>query len=453
MKKRVMSILLALCLVVGLMPVTAGAVESWYEAYQRFIVDGGFLNSEQNYDVYSDNGKPTFALYDLNQDGIPEIIAFNGSESRGGAAVYAYAYLNGSVAYKGVCDEMGYFEYSYAPYSGYPGLFVTSGGGQGTWVTYIRMKNSALDLQHVVSTHYGEVIEQTSDKKLYAAYCSKQETLRLYSVSEIRSMGWDAFAAKYGFSKPAPVHTHSLKQVPAVAATCTQNGNIAYWMCSGCGKYFADASGKKETSLSAVTVKTLGHSYKNGVCARCGALAGFNDVFEKDWFAKDVKYVVDKKLMNGTGDDMFSPGGTTTRGQAVTILYRLAGSPSVSGDGFSDVKSSDWFYKAVQWASKNGIASGYGNGKFGPNDTLNREQLATMLYRYAQFKKLNTSSAGGLSQFSDSGSVSGYALDAMSWAVSKGLISGTSDGKLAPGSTATRAQLAAILHRFCENVK
>ena len=182
-------------------------------------------------------------------------------------------------------------------------------------------------------------------------------------------------------------------------------------------------------------------------------VAGFKDILTSDWFVNDVKYVSQKNLMTGTGNNLFSPSGKTSRGQAVTILYRLAGSPPVSGDGFSDVKSSDWFYKAVQWASKNGIASGYGNGKFGPNDTLNREQLATMLYRYAQFKKMNTTTAGGLSKFSDSGSVSGYALDAMSWAVSKGLISGTSDGKLTPGATATRAQLAAILHRFGTNVK
>lgn len=183
------------------------------------------------------------------------------------------------------------------------------------------------------------------------------------------------------------------------------------------------------------------------------SVRGFLDAQLSDWFANDVQYVVDKELMKGISGYYFSPNGTTTRGQAVTILYRLAGSPSVSGDGFSDVKSSDWFYKAVQWASENGVASGYGGGRFGPNDTLSREQLAAMLYRYAQFKKLDTSSAGGLSGFSDSGSVSGYALDAMSWAVSKGLISGTSGGKLAPASTATRAQLAAILHRFCENVK
>ena len=175
---------------------------------------------------------------------------------------------------------------------------------------------------------------------------------------------------------------------------------------------------------------------------------------EKDWFANDVKYVVDKKLMTGTGNDLFSLNGKTTRSQAVTILYRLAGSPKVSDDSsFTDVKSGTWYTDAVQWAVKNGITSGYGNGKFGPNDTLNREQLATMLYRYAKFKKMNTTTIGGLSKFSDSGSISGYAIDAMSWAVSKGLISGTSDGKLTPGSTATRAQLAAILHRFCENVK
>lgn len=184
------------------------------------------------------------------------------------------------------------------------------------------------------------------------------------------------------------------------------------------------------------------------------SVGGFYDVQESDWFASDVQYAVDKKLMKGTSEQYFTPNGNTTRGQAVTILYRLAGSPSVTGSsGFSDVSSGAWYADAVQWASKNGISSGYGNGRFAPNDTLNREQLATMLFRYAQYKDLDTTSSGGLSKFTDSGKVSGYALDAMSWAVSNGLISGTNDGKLNPGSTATRAQLAAILHRFCENVK
>ena len=182
-------------------------------------------------------------------------------------------------------------------------------------------------------------------------------------------------------------------------------------------------------------------------------IAGFNDVTEKDWFANDVKYVVDKKLMTGTGNDLFSPNGKTTRGQAVTILYRLAGSPKVSGGGsFTDVKSGTWYTDAVQWAVKNGIASGYGNGRFGPNDTLNRQQLATMLVRYARLKNYDTKPSGDLSKFKDGNKVDSYAKTAMEWAIGAGLISGSSDGNLNPNGTATRAQLAAILHRFCENV-
>ena len=184
------------------------------------------------------------------------------------------------------------------------------------------------------------------------------------------------------------------------------------------------------------------------------SVAGFYDVQGTDWFANDVKYVVDKKLMNGTSDQYFTPSGKTTRGQAVTILYRLAGSPKVSGVGsFTDVKSGTWYSEAVQWAVKNSIASGYGNGKFGPNDTLNRQQLATMLIRYAHLKNYDTKPSGDLSKFNDGNKVDSYAKTAMEWAVVTGLISGSSDGNLNPNGPATRAQLAAILHRFAENVR
>ena len=457
MKKKLIAFLLTFCMAVCMLPVLAGAASNWYDTYQDFLINRKYLtikNPSWDFDPYwgDDAG---FALRDLDNNGVPEILVDNESEFSAGWMSYVLGYSNGTVYWAGEAGNLGPASII-AKDPKYPGVFAENGRGGSGYCEYFTLKNGKVVSETVLESTFGDPDYQewrvTKDVGLYNAY-KNSAVLQDYTYAQIKSMGWDAFAAKYGFSKPAPVHTHSLKQFSAVAATCTKNGNTAYWMCSGCGKYFADATGNKETSLSAVTVKALGHSYKNGVCTRCGALAGLNDVFESDWFAKDVKYVVDKKLMNGTGNDMFSPNGKTTRGQAVTILYRLAGSPSVSGDGFSDVKSSDWFYKAVQWASKNGIASGYGNGKFGPNDTLNREQLATMLYRYAQFKKLNTSSTGGLSKFSDSGSVNGYALDAMSWAVSKGLISGNSDGKLTPGATATRAQLAAILHRFCENVK
>ena len=177
------------------------------------------------------------------------------------------------------------------------------------------------------------------------------------------------------------------------------------------------------------------------------------DVYESSWFGNDVKYVVDKSLMNGTSTHYFDPNSTTTRAQAVMILYRLAGSPSVSGRSFYDVSNSDWFYKAVEWASQKGIVSGYGNGYFGPNDRLNRQQLATVLYRYAQFKKYKTVVNGDIYSYSDGWAVSSYARDAMGWAIGKGLISGTDGNRLDPSGSATRAQLATILHRFNTNVR
>ena len=177
---------------------------------------------------------------------------------------------------------------------------------------------------------------------------------------------------------------------------------------------------------------------------------GFLDVPNNSWFAKPVIYVADQGLMRGTSPYIFSPNMKVTRGQAVTILHRLAGTPSVSGTGgsFKDVSSADWYGKAVKWAAKNKIVSGYGNGYFGPNDPLNREQLATILYRYALFQKYPAYPTGSVSTFSDGKSISGYAKDAMKWAVGAGLISGMDDGRLAPAGTATRAQFATILQRF-----
>ncbi len=174
----------------------------------------------------------------------------------------------------------------------------------------------------------------------------------------------------------------------------------------------------------------------------------FYDVYESSWFGGDVKYAVDRGLMKGTSTHYFDPNSTTTRAQAVTILYRLAGSPSVSGKSFYDVGKSDWYYKPVEWASQKGIVTGYGNGYFGPNDKLNRQQLATVLYRYAQFKNYKTVINGNIYQYPDGKSVSAYAKDAMGWAIGKKLISGTDAGRLEPAGGATRAQLAAILHRF-----
>lgn len=181
-------------------------------------------------------------------------------------------------------------------------------------------------------------------------------------------------------------------------------------------------------------------------------VSGFYDVLQSDWFAGDVAYVVNKGLMGGSDTRLFSPNGPMTRAMTVAALYRLERSPSVSGSSFSDVKASDWYGPAVQWASQNNIVSGYGDGKFGPNDTLTRQQFATILYRYAQYKNYDTTISGDLAQYTDRGAVSSYAREAVSWAVGKNLIGGTSSTTLTPSGSTTRAQGAAILHRFDEKI-
>ena len=177
----------------------------------------------------------------------------------------------------------------------------------------------------------------------------------------------------------------------------------------------------------------------------------FADVSGSDWFYNDVRYVYEKGIMDGTGADRFSPNAPLTRAMIVTILYRMAGSPAMSGaSDFKDVDSNKWFAKAVAWAAANGIVNGYGSGLFGPNDPVTREQLAAILYRYAVYGGMTAVTLEeNLGSFADTAQLSAYAIQAMNWAVGQGLING-SGNNLVPKAQATRAQVAAIIHRYLE---
>ena len=177
----------------------------------------------------------------------------------------------------------------------------------------------------------------------------------------------------------------------------------------------------------------------------------FADVSGSDWFYNDVRYVYEKGIMDGTGADRFSPNAPLTRAMIVTILYRMAGSPAMSGaSDFKDVDSNKWFAKAVAWAAANGIVNGYSSGLFGPNDPVTREQLAAILYRYAVYGGMTAVTLEeNLGGFADTAQLSAYAIQAMNWAVGQGLING-SGSNLVPKAQATRAQVAAIIHRYLE---
>ncbi len=182
--------------------------------------------------------------------------------------------------------------------------------------------------------------------------------------------------------------------------------------------------------------------------------AGFSDVAANDWFADAVKYVFDKGMMNGTSATTFGPKLTTTRGMIVTVLYRMEKEPSTAAASFTDVGSGAYYTSAVAWANANGIVIGYGNGKFGPNNRITREQLAAILYRYAQYKGVDVGANSGMSlrEYADAASVSAYAQPALQWAVNAGIVTGKPGNKLDSKGSATRAEVAAMLMRYCENI-
>ena len=178
----------------------------------------------------------------------------------------------------------------------------------------------------------------------------------------------------------------------------------------------------------------------------------FLDVNEGDWFYDAVAYAYENGLMDGVGGNRFAPNSETTRAQLVTILYRLEGEPAVTGEaGFDDVAAGQWYTDAVIWAAANDIVNGIGDNQFGPENTLTREQLVTMLYRYAQNKGYDVTASADLSGYPDAGQIQSWAQEAMTWAVAEGIVEGM-DGNLNPAGHATRAQIATILMRFCEGV-
>ena len=177
----------------------------------------------------------------------------------------------------------------------------------------------------------------------------------------------------------------------------------------------------------------------------------FTDVAEDDWFYDAVRYAYENGLMDGVGDNRFAPNSETTRAQLVTILYRLEGEPAVSGDlPFTDVEAGTWYTNAVLWAAQNGIVNGVTDTTFAPGDDLTRQQLVTILYRYAEAKGCDVSASADLSGYPDAGQVQDYAQPTMAWAVAEGIVEGM-DGNLNPAGNASRAQIATILMRFCED--
>ena len=178
----------------------------------------------------------------------------------------------------------------------------------------------------------------------------------------------------------------------------------------------------------------------------------FVDLDTEAWYHLSVDYVLRKGLMHGYGNKYFGPGDPMSRAMVVQVLYNLEGRPAVSGGSpYTDVPDGNWFTDAIIWATENGIINGYGNGLYGPGDPVNREQMATIFYRYSRFKGYGLTE-GSYDHFADSEKVSLYAQPAMRWAVGNGLLVGMADGTLCPGCRTNRAEFATVIQRFCETI-
>ena len=180
----------------------------------------------------------------------------------------------------------------------------------------------------------------------------------------------------------------------------------------------------------------------------------FVDVDADNWYYNSVKYCYDNKIIMGTTNETFSPNTNVTRGNLVTILWRMEGNPKSSGDiSFPDVKETDYYYEAVKWAEKTGVVHGYDTGKFGPNNNISREQLATILNNYAKYKKKDTKAQADLTKYADNKKISSYAREGIAWAVAKKVMSGKVNGTIIdPQGMASRAEAAAMIQNYCNYI-
>ncbi len=327
------------------------------------------------------------------------------------------------------------------------------------FVNYINSREFDADIQGDVSPE-GLCFVSAADSKtgipLLLAACEVSGTMTVVQV-ETASSGGTSGGSSSGSTSNSSQYT--IRAEAGQGGTISPNGSIrverggdqTFTVKAGSGYELKDVlvDGKSVGAVSRYTFENVRAAHTIKAVFRAveeTAENPFMDVAENAWYKAAVDYVHSAGLMNGISNAAFGPDITTTRGMIVTILYRMENPPAVSGvAGFIDVAADQYYTDAVAWASANGIVGGYGNGTFGPNDPITREQLVTMLWRYAG----SPESSYALDSFQDQGEVSGYAATAMAWAVEHGIVSGTSATTLSPADISTRAQLAAILMRFC----
>ena len=247
--------------------------------------------------------------------------------------------------------------------------------------------------------------------------------------------------------------TFTLRVTGTVSGTYTvSNTNYLVSTKGGADVYKALSSDLTVTLQGSQVQPTGGGASGGGAAVVTQAPStGFSDVPSGAWYAGAVKYVTEKGLFNGTGEGTFSPAADMTRAMMVTVLWRLEDKPPAAAENrFSDVRSGAWYTDAVRWAAAQGIVTGYDTETFGTDDSITREQMAVMFYRYAKYAGIETTASKSLSGFTDGSSTSSWALEAMRWAVTVGLFKGDDTGTLRPQDNASRAEVATLFQRMVE---
>ena len=395
MKKRFLCLLLALALAVPLAALaadraaSAGPSSSWSAACETFILDEGYRSTEQTW-----SSAPSFALHDMDGDGIPELLASSGTGSGEERTAYVYTAVYDQLRFAGNAGIYGPADH-YASGSGYPGLYCLGGRGDLHQGVYYTLKNGQVVSEPVLTiTPNNEVMpvtftitQITGDADLFdlffprgtvSLWTAPGTVLTFRTADQIRAMGWDDFV-----------------------------------------------------SASLLADNTL-----------------FRDVSLSHWAWPSVSRVCRQGLMTGVGGGCFAPSALISQAEVITILYRLEGRPGVTGSGLlPDLPDNAWYASAARWAAEIGII---GSDTFRPGDSVERQELIRMLYFYARYKNISTPATVAI--FSDWDKVRDDCVEAMYWSVGAGLVNGSGDGRLDPTGSLTRAQLAAMIDRFCENV-
>ena len=410
----------------------------------------GALEATQDVNLTSDSYLPeyvtwvptkTYALqenatvYDLFTEAMKDAgLRYIGAESNYVSTVYAPSCLGGYAL----------SEFTNGTRSGW--MYTVNGTHVNKGLQYWTLNDGDVVIWHYVNDYAHEVADWFNDPNYpslgngtyYNGWLRAADISPEQYVNEL--LGKILKVGKHGTVEPKLTFQHIGKSV-----TFTFKPDTGYKVKD------VKVNGKSVGAVKTYTIDKLTVSTRIEVEFTNGKLP-FTDVRESDWFYEDVAFAYENGLFAGTSDTTFSPNASMTRAMLVTVLYRLEGQPAVNGrSGFSDVQYNGYYEDAVTWAADNGIVNGTSTTTFSPNANVTREQMAAILYRYAQYKKYNTAASSGLNGFTDHASVSGYAAASLEWAVAEKLVNG-SNGKLMPTGNATRAQVAAILHRFVENV-